>query len=173
MLFFPEKCKMVETITTEKTELDVKKKQKKVKRIKNVILNGAEKLFDIHPYEEISMNDIANEIALSRATLYNYFDKKEDIYHGILAKIFDDISDKYVLKLKTAQSEEEKHLLMARIILKKIRKHPLFYRIYLHFLTKIREFNISSNDLMDNFDFNIDYFKSQIPLILIMKALLI
>ena len=109
------------------------------------------------------MVDIADEIALSRATIYNYFGKKEDIYLGIFAKELDKICSKYLSRSANPKSEDDKNLLMAKVLLKAIQKQPLIYRIYLYFLTKLRELSILGDDLIDENGFNIDYIISQIP----------
>jgi len=152
-----------ETMAAEEPKSDLTKKQKKIDRVKKVILEGAAKLFLNRPYEDITMGDIADEIALSRATIYNYFGKKEDIYLGIFAKELDEICAKYLSRSANPKSEDDKNLLMAKILLKKIQKQPLIYRIYIYFLARIRELNISGGELITAHGFNIDYVKSQIP----------
>ena len=139
------------------------KKQIKIERVKNVILDGAINLLSNHPYEDISMNDIADEVALSRATIYNYFNKKEDVYFGIFNKEIDEICTKYLSRSANPKSEYDKTLLMAKILFKKLYKNPLIFRIYTYFLAKLQELNLSGEELITNNGFNIDYIKSQIP----------
>jgi hypothetical protein len=119
-------------------------------------------LFLNRPYEDITIGDIAEEIALSRATIYNYFGKKEDIYLGLFTKFLDEICAKYLERSANPRSEDDKNLLMAKTLLKTIGKRPLVFRIYIYFLAKIRELNISGEDLITNNGFNIDSIKSQI-----------
>lgn len=108
------------------------------------------------------MNDIADEIALSRATIYNYFSKKEDIYFGIFNKELDDICTKYLARSAHPKSEYDETLLMAKILFKKLHKNPLIFRIYTYFLAKLQELNLSGEELIIKNGFNIDYIKSQI-----------
>ena len=62
---------------------DLTKKERQVIRKKGFILDAAKKLFSEESFESITMEDIAESAALSRATLYNYFKAKEEIYFNI------------------------------------------------------------------------------------------
>lgn len=57
---------------------DRRKREKEQRR--NDIINAAEKLFFAKGYDDVSMNDIANEVELSKATLYLYFNNKEELF---------------------------------------------------------------------------------------------
>jgi AcrR family transcriptional regulator len=59
------------------------KKERQVIRKKGFILDAAKKLFSEKTFESITMEEIADLAALSRATLYNYFNTKEEIYFNI------------------------------------------------------------------------------------------
>ncbi|MFQ6613261.1 MAG: TetR/AcrR family transcriptional regulator [Fidelibacterota bacterium] len=50
---------------------------------KQTILEAAKRLFARKGYQETSMNDIATEAELGKATLYYYFNCKDDIYREI------------------------------------------------------------------------------------------
>jgi AcrR family transcriptional regulator len=47
------------------------------------IIQAATKVFTEKGYQDASMNDIAKEIGVTKATLYSYFDSKRDIYNII------------------------------------------------------------------------------------------
>ena len=59
------------------------RKERKANRTKNLILDSAEKLFSKLPYDEVKVDDIANDSALSKATVYSYFHSKEGLYYSI------------------------------------------------------------------------------------------
>jgi len=44
------------------------------------ILNAAEKLFFSRGYDNVLMDEIANEVDLTKATLYLYFNDKESLF---------------------------------------------------------------------------------------------
>ena len=47
------------------------------------IIQAATKIFSEKGYQDTSMDDIAKEIGVTKATLYSYFDSKKDIYNII------------------------------------------------------------------------------------------
>jgi AcrR family transcriptional regulator len=47
------------------------------------IIQAATKIFSEKGYQQASMDDIAKEIGVTKATLYSYFDGKKDIYNVI------------------------------------------------------------------------------------------
>lgn len=63
---------------------DRREREKEQRR--NDILHAAEKLFLSRGYDDVSMNDIAQEVELSKATLYLYFDNKEELFFAIVLR---------------------------------------------------------------------------------------
>ena len=61
---------------------ELKKKEKETKR--NYIMESAQKLFASKDYDEVSMNSIAKEVGVNKATLYYYFKNKEALYFAIV-----------------------------------------------------------------------------------------
>ena len=58
-----------------------KEREREMRR--NEIVDAAEKLFFARGYENVTMDDIAKELEMARATLYLSFKNKEDIYAAI------------------------------------------------------------------------------------------
>ena len=54
-------------------------------------------LMEDHPYEEITVKQIALESKLVRKTFYRNFDSKEDVLDAILDKLIDDYKDRLIL----------------------------------------------------------------------------
>jgi AcrR family transcriptional regulator len=52
----------------------------------NQIIEAAQRLFGIYGIEKVSMLEIANELKLSKASLYYYFPDKESLYKAVLEK---------------------------------------------------------------------------------------
>jgi AcrR family transcriptional regulator len=52
----------------------------------NHIIEVAQKLFGMYGLEKVSMLEIANELGLSKASLYYYFPDKESLYKSVLEK---------------------------------------------------------------------------------------
>jgi len=62
-----------------KTGAKLTRRERKTLRTRQEILDAARELFDKNPYDDVTMDDIAEQADLSRATLYNHFNSKEDI----------------------------------------------------------------------------------------------
>lgn len=50
------------------------------------IIDAAQSLFGIHGFEKVSMNEIADELRMSKASLYYYFPDKESLCKIVLEK---------------------------------------------------------------------------------------
>ncbi|MDR3291031.1 MAG: TetR/AcrR family transcriptional regulator [Methanobrevibacter sp.] len=64
----------------------IKRREKERKQRRKDIINAAEKLFFSKGFDIISMNDIASEVELSKATLYLYFENKESLFFAIVLR---------------------------------------------------------------------------------------
>jgi len=60
-----------------------RKKREKEQR-KQSIIDAAEKLFFEKGYDNVTMNDIAKEVELNRATIYLYFENKEAVCFAVI-----------------------------------------------------------------------------------------
>jgi AcrR family transcriptional regulator len=61
-----------------------REREKEMRR--NDIIEAAEKLFFSKGYDNVSMKDIAGEVELSKATLYLYFENKEELFFAIVLR---------------------------------------------------------------------------------------
>lgn len=67
--------------------MSIKKlKEKEKEERRNYIIDAAEKLFFDKGYDNVSMNDIAQEVGVNRATLYLYFKNKETVYSAVVLR---------------------------------------------------------------------------------------
>jgi TetR/AcrR family transcriptional regulator len=62
-----------------------RRKREKVQR-RQAIIDAAESLFFLRGYDNVSMNDIAEEVELNRATIYLYFENKEALYFAVVLR---------------------------------------------------------------------------------------
>src|ERR1700712_2317705 len=51
---------------------------------RDAICAVAAKLFATRPFHKVRLDDIATEAKIGKATLYNYFDSKEDLYFHLI-----------------------------------------------------------------------------------------
>ena len=64
----------------------INRRAREKKQRRNDMLDAAEKLFFSKGYDNVSMNDIANEVELNRATIYLYFENKEALCLAIILR---------------------------------------------------------------------------------------
>ena len=64
----------------------VERREREKRQRKQDIINAAEKLFFSKGFDNVSMNDIAVEVELSKATLYLYFENKESLFFAIVLR---------------------------------------------------------------------------------------
>jgi len=62
------------------------RKEREKEQRRSDIISAAERLFFSRQFDDVSMDDIANAVELSRATLYLYFKDKESIYFAVLLR---------------------------------------------------------------------------------------
>ncbi|MFA5268571.1 MAG: TetR/AcrR family transcriptional regulator [Methanoregula sp.] len=79
------------------------RRQREKEQRKTGITDAAERLFFSRRYEDVSMDDIAREVELNKATLYLYFENKETLFAtivlrgiGILKKKYQECMEKQV-----------------------------------------------------------------------------
>jgi len=65
-------------MTGVRTLQEFKEKEKEIKR--NLIINAAVRVFGERPYDKISLQEIAEEAGLSKASIYTYFENRESLF---------------------------------------------------------------------------------------------
>ena len=63
-----------------------KTRQRRIRR--DSIINIAEQAFIEHGYDDAKMDEMAEQAGYTKATIYNYFDSKEDLFAAVLAKAY-------------------------------------------------------------------------------------
>jgi len=72
------------------------KRQRKIRR--DAIISEAEKSFIEKGYNDTTVDQIALDAGYTKASIYNYFDSKDDLFAAVLAKIYErmyEIFEKY------------------------------------------------------------------------------
>lgn len=117
------------------------KRQRKILRIKKIILDGASELFIKNKYENVSMSDIADFVAFSRATLYNYFATKEEIYFEIGTQYTKELTVKIRNIINNSKSGLDVVLSHCKIALEDILENPLTPQLLENLYIKHNEMN--------------------------------
>ncbi|ADN35947.1 transcriptional regulator, TetR family [Methanolacinia petrolearia DSM 11571] len=71
------------------------RRQREKEQRKNEIIEAAERLFFSRSYEDVSMEDIAREVELNKATIYLYFKNKEALFAAVVLRGVRLLEEKY------------------------------------------------------------------------------
>src|SRR6267154_3118909 len=114
-------------------------------KIKESIKRAAQDLFRKFGYHKTSVNEIAKRAKIAKATIYKYFNSKEDVLHTLLMDYIRVSVDDLILS-NTPEMDEEEHL--ANLIMKTCR---LSYTVCNEFIgwDFIRE-STNSQDFLKN-----------------------
>ena len=103
------------------------KEQRKIE-----IIDAAERLFFSRSYEDVSMDDIAREVELNKATLYLYFKNKEALYATIVLRGIRILEEKYTECMEQQFSGIVKVALMGQAYYRFSQEYPEYLRL-IHF----------------------------------------
>ncbi|MFD0939328.1 TetR/AcrR family transcriptional regulator [Pedobacter boryungensis] len=78
-------------------------------KIKESIIKAAKELFRKYGYHKTSVNEIAKKARIAKATIYKYFDSKEQVLDAILMDYLD-VNLHEILSNKVTFTSEEEHL---------------------------------------------------------------
>ena len=106
---------------------DIKEREKEEKR--NAIVDAAEKLFFSKGFDSVTMGDIAKEVGVNRATLYLYFEDKEEIFFAIVLRATRIMNSMFKEGASNAATGLEKIEAVGDAYLAFFQKHPDYYRL--------------------------------------------
>jgi len=96
---------------------------------KKEILDAAERLFFSRGYEEVSMDEIAREVELNKATLYLYFKNKETLFAAIVLRGIWLLEKKYRECMETQVPGVVKVALLGEAYYRFSQEHPDYLRL--------------------------------------------
>lgn len=108
------------------------RRQREKERRKTEITNAAERLFFSRSYEEVSMDEIAREVELNKATLYLYFTSKEALFATVVLRGVRILQDKYRECMEQTVPGIVKVTLMGRAYYQFSEEYPEYLRL-IHF----------------------------------------
>lgn len=112
---------------------EIREQEKEQRR--NYILDAAEKLFFSRGYDNVSMDDVANEVELNKATLYLYFKNKESLFFAIAlrgARILHSMVSEGIKDCKTGIKTMDA---VGIAYFNFVNKYPDYNNVYLYFLS--------------------------------------
>ena len=111
-----------------------KEREKRARRLK--IMDSANRLFSARRFAGTTMEDIANEVELSPATLYLYFKNKEELYAAFSLKIMGTLLERLDSLRNGADRDPENEVRMLKDEFYSLYEHdPLSFRNVFHFQT--------------------------------------
>ncbi len=116
------------------------KKQEKEQR-REYIIDAAEKLFLDKGYDNVPMNDIAEEIGVNRATLYLYFKNKDSLYFAVLLRGLYIMREDFQKAVKENQTGLERLIALCNAFFNYYHEHPEYYNELSYM--RARSFDIS------------------------------
>ena len=111
-------------ITVSFQELIEKEREQR----RTYILGTAEKLFYAKSYTGVSMEEIAKEVGLNKATLYLYFENKDHLLFAIILHKMKELVARYGECIHQDISGREKSRLLASAFFAFARQNPDYYR---------------------------------------------
>ncbi len=111
--------------------MDLKEQEKEQRR--SYILDAAERQFFIGGYDNVSMDDIASEIGLNKATLYIYFKNKESLFFAIVLRGAKILNSMIKERIKNCRTGMEILDAIGIAYFEFVDKYPDYSRAYLYF----------------------------------------
>lgn len=130
------------------------KKELKRKQKREDIITTAEKLFFFEGYDDVSMNDIAKDAGMSKATLYLYFDNKDSLFFAVVLRGIRIMKEMIVKEIENSEKGINKVLAYRNAYFDFAVKYPDYLRLYNFFqsgrfdLTKIVD-NLVMKDVIE------------------------
>ena len=110
------------------TKATRKVKERELRR--NDIINAAEMLIFSKGYENVSMNDIANQAEMARGTIYQYFINKDDIYAAIAIRAANILSETFIPIIEKENTGIEKIKTICLLFYDFYKKNTGYYNAY-------------------------------------------
>ena len=108
------------------------RRQREKEQRKNQIVDAAERLFFSRSYEDVSMDEIAREVELNKATIYLYFKNKETLFATIVLRGIGILKEKYTECMEKQVPGIVKVALMGQAYYQFSQEYPDYLRM-IHF----------------------------------------
>ena len=109
---------------------DRKKRERQARM--QLILNAGARVFARHGYHRASMDLIAEEAELGKATLYYYYKNKDDLLLGILTEGIKDFFSRLEQSLQTTEDPIEQLKKTIRESMLFFERHPDYFKLYMY-----------------------------------------
>lgn len=107
----------------------------KRKRKREDIISTAQQLFFSKCYDDVSMNDIAKNVGMSKATLYLYFDNKDSLFFAVVLRGIKVMKSLIEKEMGSAEKGIDKIFAYRTAYFDFAVKYPDYLHIYNYFLS--------------------------------------
>lgn len=111
------------------TERKVREKEQR----RNDIIDAAEKILFMKGYDNTTMEEVAEEAELSKATLYLYFKSKEDLHFAICARAMQILMRMFQKAVSKNKSAFEDLVEVGKAYVKFAQKHSDYFKSIIYF----------------------------------------
>ncbi|MGB9927218.1 MAG: TetR/AcrR family transcriptional regulator [Methanosarcina sp.] len=108
------------------------RREREKEQRKTEIIDAAERLFFSRNYEDVSMDEIAHEVELNKATIYLYFKNKETLFATIVLRGIQILKEKYTEYMEKQVPGIVKVALMGQAYYQYSQEYPDYLRM-IHF----------------------------------------
>ena len=129
------------------------RRERKMLRTRQDIIDAARSLFNSESYDSVTMDEIAEEADLSRATLYNHFDNKESIYYQIGVQYLADLRKSQQKIITSETSGIDQITKLSEDFLKALIENPIIYEIWRHFQSLLKKEVLTLRNTLDKIEF--------------------
>ena len=117
---------------------------RKKERTRNTIIEEATKLFAEKPFDDVSLEDIAEASFVSRQTLYNYFNNKEDVHYAVGNKLYSRENEEIEQILDTDLTGKEQVLQICQRVFTHCAENPIILKVVRELWVNLNSRNFSS-----------------------------
>ena len=141
------------------------RRQREKEQRRKEIVDAAEKIIFRDGFSKASMEQVANEAELSKATLYLYFKSKEELYFAIFLRGQELLYKMIDEELAKHSATKEKLQAFLKSLVGFQKKHPEYFEAFFYFTTNRVELNKQSEDFISNHEQDTIYLKKWIEII--------
>jgi AcrR family transcriptional regulator len=125
-------------------------RHRKKERSKEEILAVAEKLYSEKPIDQVLLEDVAEAALVSRTTIYNYFENKNDVLFAVSNRVFKELNEKTAATLPKELSGKEQVLFLCAKTLKDGSENPIILKILRDTFNHIRNMNLTPESITES-----------------------
>ena len=115
--------------------MSLERKEIKRKQKQEDIISTAERLFFSKGYDEVSMNDIAKDVGMSKATLYLYFDNKDSLFFAVVLRGVEIMKSLIETEMENVEKGIDKVFAYRNAYFDFAVKYPDYLHVYNYFIS--------------------------------------